>query len=81
MNDVILIELRGMRQDLNAGFMDTKQRLTAIETQTEPFFETAGGLQQLHENLDSLKRTQYYALGGVGVLTTLGHWLLRKFNW
>jgi len=79
-NEIILGELRGLRTEVTQGFSETKQRITAIETNTEPFFEKDGGRQTMQESIDDLKKTKYVVLGGAGVLTTLGHWLLHKLN-
>jgi hypothetical protein len=54
--------------------------VTAIETHTEPFFANQGGLANMQKDIDSLKRTKYMVLGGAGVLTTAGHWLLHKIG-
>ncbi len=79
-NDLILSEIQGMRQELNEGFSETKQRITAIETHTDPFFETDGGKDKIQEQLDDLKRSKWMVLGGAGVLTSLGHYILHKLG-
>jgi len=86
-NDIILHELRelrtdigDMRKDMNTGFSEATQRVTAIETHTEPFFANQGGLASMQQDIDSLKRSKYMMLGGIGVLTTASHWVLHKLG-
>lgn len=86
-NDIILEELRGIRSDVKdfrsdvqEGFSETKQRLTALETVTEPFFANEGGKSKIQEDIDGLKRSKYMVLGGAGAITTLGHYILHFFG-
>ena len=80
LSELILTEIRDTRKELNEGFTELRQRSTALETTIEPFFEQGGDKDQIEAEISSLQKTKYYALGGAGVLTTLGHWLLHKFN-
>lgn len=86
-NDIILHELRELRTDISSmrtemttGFSETTQRVSVIETHTEPFFANGGGLAGVQKDIDGLKRTKYMVLGGAGVLTTAGHWVLHKLG-
>ena len=84
MNDeistVILTELQGLRKDVTDGFSETKQRLTAIETQTDPFFANDGGLSAIKSDIADIQKTKYYVLGGAGVLTAFGNWFMHKMH-
>jgi hypothetical protein len=83
-NDLILSEIQGMRKELNEGFTETKQRITAIETNTTPFFETDGGKDKIQEQLDDLKKSKWMVMGGAGVLsgtiTGLVHTITKKLG-
>lgn len=79
-SELILSELQALRKDVNNGFLETKQRLTAVETVTEPFFANDGGLSLIHEDINDLKRTKYYGLGFVAAGSVAINWLLRKFG-
>lgn len=79
-SDLILTEIQSMRKEMNDGFSETKQRIAIIETHTSPFFETDGGLQQIHENLEELKRAKWVFLGGAGVLSGLIHAVTKKLG-
>lgn len=76
-SEIILDELRGLRTEVREGFSETKQRLTAIESVTEPFFDNEGGRVKMQEDIDSLKKTKYAVIGGAGVITTAGHYILH----
>lgn len=78
---MILDELRGLRTEVRDGFSETKQRITAIESVTDPFFANDGELEKMQDEIDGLKRTKYMVYGGAGVLTTLTHWIFHRFGW
>lgn len=79
-SELILSELQALRKDVNNGFLETKQRLTAVETVTEPFFANDGGLSVIHSDINDLKRTKYYGLGFVAAVTVGIDWVFRKFG-
>lgn len=79
-NEIILDELRGLRTEVRVGFSETMQRLTALESVTVPFFANDGEKVKMNDDIDSLKKGKYVVLGGAGVLTTLGHFLLHMWT-
>lgn len=79
-NEIILHELRGLREEVREGFSETKQRLTAIESVTEPFFANDGEKVKIQDDIDGLKKAKYAVLGGAGILTTAGHFLLHLWT-
>jgi len=79
-NELILDEVRTMRKEMNDGFTEVKQRITAVETQTEPFFETEGGREKMQGQIDDLRRSKWMVLGGAGVLAGSIHTILKKLG-
>lgn len=79
-SELILAELKDTRREMNEGFSETKQRITALETNVAPFFANGGGKDQIDEDIESLKRTKYYVLGGAGVLSGLMHTVFKKLG-
>jgi len=80
LGEIILSELRDTRKEMNEEFTELRQRSTAIETNHQPFFATGGGKDQIEDDIEDLKKSKYYALGGAGVLAVCGNWFLHKLG-
>jgi len=86
-NDLILQELRELRSDvgtvraeMNKGFSETTQRVSVIETHTEPFFANDGGLSVMQTDINGLKNFKYKMLGAMAAITFGANWALRKLH-
>lgn len=79
-NELILTELRGLRTEVTQGFSEIHQRVTAIETHTQPFFETDGGKDKLRRDIDELKSVKWTFYGIVLAITGGFHALLHKIG-
>jgi len=79
-NELILIELRDARKEINEGFTELRQRSTALETNVVPFFETDGGMDKMKKEISDLKKVKWVAIGGAGVISGLLHTVFKKLG-
>jgi hypothetical protein len=86
-NDLILDRLNQIHNDLGEfrtettrNFSEYGQRVTALETQVEPFFENDGGRSKMQDQIDSLNRVRWYGMGVMAAITTGSHWILHKIG-
>lgn len=79
-SNLILEELRGLRTEVTDGFSETKQRLTAVETQIAPFFANDGEKAKMQDEIDKLKQIKWYGIGFIGALSLAGNYLMRKIG-
>jgi hypothetical protein len=75
-NDVILEELRAIRETLDDLASDSKQRITKLETETKPLFDNGqpGKLSQIDVRVKRLENWRIYIIGfgaGVAALVSL----------
>lgn len=74
LNDVILVELRDMRKEMNEGFTKFENRVSTVEAQIEPLFDngTPGRITQIEDDVDDLKLKQARQFGWfAGAMATL----------
>lgn len=86
-NDLILNTLQQLHSDLSdfrtetsQNFLDLKPRVSAVEAQIHPFFETDGGREKMQDQIDSLNKARWYGVGVIAGLTTIGHYILHKLG-
>ena len=83
---LILDELRGMRNEMNDGFKEYNHRVTKVETQIEPLFDngTPGILTQLQDDVDEMQLKQArqfgWFAGAAAMLEVAWHLLSHKLG-